>query len=63
MEDIKQTENLVEVSSQEAYELFKYWERNSIQAYYENELSLAKEFDKKSDKWLDIAIKLSRSKK
>ena len=63
MENLEQIENLVEVSSQEAYELFKFWGRNSAQAYKENELSLAKEFDEKSDKWLDIAIKLSRSKK
>jgi hypothetical protein len=57
-----QKENLVEVSSQEAFELFKFWIKNSAQAYKKNEFSLAKDYDKKSDKWLDLHIKLSNSK-
>lgn len=63
MKNLKQIENLVEVSGQEAYELFKFWGIKSAQSYKENEISLAKEFEEKSDKWLDVAIKLSRSKK
>ena len=54
--------NLVEVTSQEAHELFKFWMKNSAQAYKENEFLLAKEWDEKSDKWLEIAIKLAKSK-
>jgi hypothetical protein len=55
-------EQIVKISSQEAYELFKFWTKNSAQAYQEDEFSLAKEWDERADKWLEVALKLSKSK-
>lgn len=58
----KPSPNLAEVTSQEAHELFKFWMKCSAIAHEEKQPDLAKEWDEKSDKWLGIALEISKSK-
>lgn len=53
--------NLVEVSRFEAFELFKHYGAKSVNARHEGFEGLAETFSKKSDKWLDIAVKIEKA--
>lgn len=54
-------ENLVEVSRFEAFGLFKDYGAKSVKARHEGFEGLADTYSERSDKWLDIAVKIEQS--
>lgn len=54
-------ENLVEVSRFEAFSMFKDYSAKSAKARHEGFEGLAETYSEKSDKWLEIAVKIEQA--
>ena len=64
MKEIANTEpqaNLVEVTRFEAFGLHKHYGAKSVNAMHEGFAGASESYSKKSDKWLDIAVKIEQS--
>ena len=53
--------NLVEVSRFEAFGLYKHYGAKSVNAMQEGFAGASETYSEKSDKWLDIAVKIEQS--